>query len=78
MDIGLEGDAEFSELRRLCGSSARYIDIPPRVFECRLAFLQPSELYSERNGWKCAMQEFKNLTCDGKVSAEVRTSPVTF
>lgn len=73
MDVGLEGDVEFSELRRLRGVSAKYIDLPPRVFECRLASLQPSELQSDRYGWQYIMKEFKRLTSDTTVCAEVRS-----
>lgn len=71
MDVGLEGEVEFSELRRLRGVSAQYIEIPPRVFECRLACIQPSELHSERYGWTTTMTEFKKLTTGITLSAEV-------
>ncbi|KAJ6634101.1 putative ATP-dependent RNA helicase spindle-E, partial [Pseudolycoriella hygida] len=71
LDLGLEGEVEFSELRRLRGVSAKYIDIPPRVFECRLASLQPSELQSERYGWGSTMAEFKKLTEKTTVTAEI-------
>lgn len=71
MDIGLEGDVEFSDLRRLRGVSAKYIDIPPRLFECRLACLQPSELHSARYGWESTMKKFKEMTTGSTVTAEV-------
>lgn len=74
IDIGLEDVVEFSELRRLRGVSAKYIDIPSRVFECRLACLQPSELFSDRYRWETPMKEFKRLTYGNTVSAEVRSN----
>lgn len=77
MDIGREGSVEFSELRRLRGVSAKYIDVPPRVFECRLACVQPSELHSARYEWESIMTEFKKLTCDTTVYAEVRPNSIS-
>lgn len=59
------------------GASAEYVDIPPRVFECRLACLQPSELHSARYGWEAAMSEFKKLTNGKVISAEVRITTRT-
>lgn len=76
MDIGMEGEVEFSELRRLRGVSAKYIDIPPRVFQCRLACLQPSEFQSDRFGWEPTMTKFKELTFGTTVCAEV-CSPIS-
>lgn len=72
IDVGLEGEVAISELRRLRGEAAKYIDIPPRVFECRLACLQPSELQSSRYGWESTMGKFKQLTSGNPVCAEVR------
>ncbi|KAG4078989.1 hypothetical protein HA402_001644 [Bradysia odoriphaga] len=71
IDIGLEGEVALSEIRRLRGASAKYIDLPPRVFECRLACLQPSELHSTRYGWEPTMLEFKKLTSGNIVRAEI-------
>lgn len=72
MDIGVEGEVEFSLLRRLRGVSASYLEIPPRVFECRLACLQPSELHSARYGWESTMKRFKAKTNNIPVIAKVR------
>lgn len=74
LDIGGEIVVDFSELRRLRGVSAKYIDIPARVFECRLAFLQPSIMHSDRYEWQSIMAQFKNLTFDEKTTIEVHTT----
>lgn len=71
MDVGIEGDVAFNDLRRLRGVSAKYMDLPPRVFECRLACLQPSELHSARYGWESVMKRFKALMYDKPARAEV-------
>lgn len=72
MDVGLEGEVSFNDLRRLRGVSAKYIDVPPRVFECRLACIQPSELHSARYGWESVMKRFKALMYGKPARAEVR------
>lgn len=72
LDIGGEIVADFSEMRRLRGVSAQYIDIPSRVIECRLAFLQPSDMHSDRYEWQSIMAEFRNLTNDEPITIEVR------
>lgn len=51
IDLGVRDEIEFSDLRRFRGVSAQFIDIPPRVFECRLAEISPSSIKSEKNIW---------------------------
>lgn len=75
--MGFEGELEFGDLRRLRGASAKYMDIPPRVFECRLACLQPSELQSARYGWESTMLHFKKLISNNIICAEVRVEKRT-
>lgn len=74
MDVGIECDVDFNDLRRFRGVSARFTDMPPRVFECRLAQLQPSEFHS-RYGWQSTMTEFKKLTSDTRISVDVTFKP---
>ncbi|XP_037027912.1 probable ATP-dependent RNA helicase spindle-E [Bradysia coprophila] len=71
LDIGSDVMVEFSELRRLRGVSAQYTDIPPRVFECRLAFIQPSEMHSHRYEWQSIMAEFQKLISDEITTVEI-------
>lgn len=58
IDFGYDSDVEFDKLRRFRGVSAQFTDIPPRVFECRLAEVQPSSLNSERCTWTIEANRF--------------------
>lgn len=74
IDFGYEELLEFDKLRRFRGVSAQFSDIPPRVFECRLAEVQPSSLHSERCTWTADANRFfeglvNNITVLAKVSS---------
>ncbi|KAG4067051.1 hypothetical protein HA402_000042 [Bradysia odoriphaga] len=71
LDIGSEVMVEFNELRRLRGVSAQYTDMPPRVFQCRLAFIQPSEMHSHRYEWQSIMAEFQKIISDEITTVEI-------
>lgn len=51
IDFGMTVEVKFSDLRQLTGNVSQYVDLPPRVFECRLAELQPSSMTSEKCVW---------------------------
>lgn len=72
VDFGFDKEVPFEKLRRFRGVSVQYATIPPRVFECRLAEVQPSSLSSERSIWtKKAKEYFEELVNGVEVLAEV-------
>lgn len=74
IDFGYDRMIEFDKLRRFRGVSAQFSDIPPRVFECRLAEVQPTSLNSERCTWTTeANRFFEGLVNDITVCAQVNS-----
>lgn len=51
IDIGSGASVEFDKLRRFRGVSAQFVDVPARVFECRLAEIAPSSLNATTSQW---------------------------
>lgn len=51
IDIGSSDSVEFCKLRRFRGVSAQFVDVPARVFECRLAEIAPSSLNATKSQW---------------------------
>lgn len=51
MDFGMFAEVHFGDLRQLLGVAAKYVELPPRVFECRLAEVQPSSMASDKGVW---------------------------
>lgn len=51
MDFGMFAEVHLGDLRQLLGVASQFADIPPRVFECRLAEVQPSSLASDKGIW---------------------------
>lgn len=75
IDFGYDHEVKFDKLRRFRGVSAQFADIPPRVFECRLAEVQPSSMNSERGVWTTdAKRFFEGLVHDIPVLAKVSSS----
>lgn len=72
IDFGYDHLVEFDKLRRFRGVSAQFADIPPRVFECRLAEVQPSSMNLDRCTWPIeAIQFFEGLVGNADVLAKV-------
>lgn len=72
VDIGIYAEVKFSDLRQFRGISAQFADIPPRIFECRLAELRPSSLLTNDNQWSAeALRYFEKETVNRSISAEV-------
>lgn len=51
IDFGMFADVHLGDLRQLLGPAEQFADIPPRVFECRLAEVQPSSMASDKAVW---------------------------
>lgn len=77
IDFGMFAEVHLGDLRQLLGVAAQFADIPPRVFECRLAELQPSSMASDKSVWTAESvtafgELIKGMTTD--VCVEVRFS----
>ncbi|KAL9890727.1 putative ATP-dependent RNA helicase spindle-E [Glossina fuscipes fuscipes] len=69
IDNGYLADIHFTSLRRI---PEKYRLMPPRVFECRLAMVQPSTVKSSTWQWsKSAKQLMENYTKKNEVHIEV-------
>lgn len=51
MDFGMFAQVYLDDLRQLLGVAGQFKEIPPRVFECRLAEVQPSSMASDKGVW---------------------------
>ncbi|XP_055923260.1 probable ATP-dependent RNA helicase spindle-E [Eupeodes corollae] len=72
IDFGNTSVVNFTELRRLSFEAEYLIDIPPRVYECCLAMVQPSSVRSPSGKWLDEAMEYMQEVADtGVVELEV-------
>lgn len=77
IDFGYEQECKLGDLMRYGGASGQYADIPPRVFECRLAELQPSQLTAEKGMWTSdAIRAFSAHVHEGQPSVTLQVYSV--
>lgn len=60
IDFGEVIDCSEDQFFEYCGSSRKFIDLPPRCFECSLAEVQPSQLRYP-DGWPNAANDLFKL-----------------
>lgn len=68
IDYGSTAVVDFTKLRRLNFKAESLLDIPPRVFECRLAMIQPSSVKCPSGQWPDEAMEFMQEVADAGVS----------
>ncbi|XP_037954577.1 probable ATP-dependent RNA helicase spindle-E [Teleopsis dalmanni] len=72
IDYGVEKVVEFETLRPYPHRYMSVLNIPPRVFECRLAHIQPSELHNNNNSWADGANDIlKEISNSGIVSIKI-------
>ncbi|XP_075145158.1 putative ATP-dependent RNA helicase spindle-E [Haematobia irritans] len=72
IDYGNMALVNFGDLRYLSETCKYLADIPPRLFECRLAMVEPSTLKSPNGKWTDAAMEYMQEHADsGVVEIEV-------
>ncbi|XP_054743401.1 probable ATP-dependent RNA helicase spindle-E [Anastrepha obliqua] len=72
VDYGNTDVIDFEQLRRLPYRCESLVDIPPRMFECRLVMVEPSSVKSPSGKWPEEAMEFMQQTADaGVVEIEV-------
>lgn len=81
MDFGMFAKVFLGDLRQLSGVAAQFANIPPRVFQCRLAEVQPSSMASDKGVWTTESvnafgELIKGMTTD--VCVEVSYGMVVF
>lgn len=72
IDCGKILDCQFEQLYDYCGSLRKFIDLPPRCFECGLAQLQPSLVRYPNSIWSIdAINLFRDKFMNQLVEIEV-------
>ncbi|XP_073816762.1 probable ATP-dependent RNA helicase spindle-E isoform X2 [Musca autumnalis] len=72
IDYGNTSIVNFKELRYLSETCKYLSDIPPRLFECRLALVEPSTLKSPNGKWTDEAMEYMQTHADsGVVEIEI-------
>lgn len=72
IDYGNVGIIDFEDLRYLSETCKYLSDIPPRLFECRLALIEPSTVKSPNGQWTDEAMEYLQEHADsGIVDIEI-------
>lgn len=68
-------ECQIDNMYRYISDIKKFVDLPPRCFECRLAEMQPSQINYPDEKWSLeAIEMFKGYVDQRIIEIEVRTN----